>query len=200
MRFGGCANVAESEVFGWSHIPNTRSRVFCPTPEVQLDHFTHHTSMFGIPVEMMQFLWNFVETDKSCCAPRFPLITSCYKIVDSQNRKLRHYFNQGRTLNDNLILASWFSWNWNAGTQLVLSNKFIRITYVWTVCSQLLLVFRLRRKIIQNELRLNNYSVNHLSKQETLKLSEQRNLLAAKFMVYQTTAVTIPENPLGGSR
>jgi len=47
--------VAESEVFGWSRIPNnTGSRIFCP--DVQLDHFLHHTPEVGIPVEMIQFL------------------------------------------------------------------------------------------------------------------------------------------------
>jgi len=44
-----------------SQIPkNTgrRSRIFCPTPtpEVQLDHFLHHTLKLRIPVEMVQFL------------------------------------------------------------------------------------------------------------------------------------------------
>jgi len=34
-------------------------------------------------------------------------------------------------------------------------------------CLQLLLVFRLHRKIIQNKQCLNKYSVNHLCKQET---------------------------------
>jgi len=31
---------------------------FCPTPtpDVQLDHFLHHTPKLGIPVEMVQFL------------------------------------------------------------------------------------------------------------------------------------------------
>ena len=31
---------------------------FCPapTPDVQLDHFLHHTSNLGIPVKMAQFL------------------------------------------------------------------------------------------------------------------------------------------------
>jgi len=31
---------------------------FCPTPtpDVQLDHFLHHTIKLGIPVEMVQFL------------------------------------------------------------------------------------------------------------------------------------------------
>ena len=74
--------VADSEVFAWSRsrIPNNiwiRSRIFCPTPtpDVQLDHFLHHNPKLGIPI------WNgtmsfetFVETDISCCAPRFPLI------------------------------------------------------------------------------------------------------------------------------
>jgi len=27
-----------------------------PTPDVQLDHFLHHTPKLGIPVEMVQFL------------------------------------------------------------------------------------------------------------------------------------------------
>jgi len=29
---------------------------FCPTPDVQLNHFLHHTPKLGIPVEMVQFL------------------------------------------------------------------------------------------------------------------------------------------------
>jgi len=33
-----------SEVFGWS-----RSRIFSPTPEVQLNHFLHRTPKLGIP-------------------------------------------------------------------------------------------------------------------------------------------------------
>ena len=62
------ARVAESEDFGWS-------RIFCPTPDVQLDHFLHHTPTLGIPVEMVTFSFEtFVETEISCCAPRFPLI------------------------------------------------------------------------------------------------------------------------------
>ena len=42
---------------------------FCPTPDVQLDHFLHHTPELGIPVEMAQFLLEQI----SCSAPRFPL-------------------------------------------------------------------------------------------------------------------------------
>ena len=53
--------VAESEVFGWSwsQIPNntgSHSRIFCPTPNVQLDQFLHHTPKLRIPVEIVQFL------------------------------------------------------------------------------------------------------------------------------------------------
>jgi len=33
---------------------------------------------------MVQFLLKFIETENCCCAPRFPLIVSCYKNVDSQ--------------------------------------------------------------------------------------------------------------------
>jgi len=46
--------VAKPEVFGWSRIPNntrSQSQIFCPTPDVQLDHFLHHTTKLGIPVE-----------------------------------------------------------------------------------------------------------------------------------------------------
>ena len=32
----------------------------CPTPDVQLDHFLHHTPKMGIPVEMVQFLLKFL--------------------------------------------------------------------------------------------------------------------------------------------
>ena len=40
-----------SEVFGWSW-----SRIFCPTPDIHLDHFLHHILKLGIPVEMVQFI------------------------------------------------------------------------------------------------------------------------------------------------
>jgi len=49
-------------------------RFFCPTPDVQLDHFLHHTPKMGIRGEMIQFPLQFVETKISCCAPRLPLI------------------------------------------------------------------------------------------------------------------------------
>jgi len=53
--------VAESEVLGWSQSwtpNNTRSEssIFCPTLDIQLNHFLHHTPKLGIPVEMVQFL------------------------------------------------------------------------------------------------------------------------------------------------
>ena len=56
-----------------------------PTPEVQLDHFLHHTPKLGIPVEMETISCKtFLETDNSCCAPQFPLTACFYRIVDSQ--------------------------------------------------------------------------------------------------------------------
>jgi len=36
------------------------SRIFCPTPTAQLDHFLHHTPKLEIPVEMAQFLLKFL--------------------------------------------------------------------------------------------------------------------------------------------
>jgi len=48
--------------------------------------------MLGI---LTRVFWNgtisfetFIETENSCCVPRFPLIASCYKIVDSQTSSL----------------------------------------------------------------------------------------------------------------
>jgi len=69
----------ESEFFGWSRsrIPNntgSRSRIFCPTLDVWLNHFLYHTPKLGIPVEMVQFLFKLLLKQISCCAPRFPLI------------------------------------------------------------------------------------------------------------------------------
>jgi len=90
-----CQSRKESDIFGWirSRIPkNTRSRcrsrIFYLTPEVQLNHFFHRTLKFGI---LARACWNgtnsfetFIETENSCRVPRFPLIASCYKVVDSQ--------------------------------------------------------------------------------------------------------------------
>jgi len=52
----------------------SRNRIFCPTPDVQLDHFLHHNPKLGIPVEMVQFLLKLLLKQISCCASRFPLI------------------------------------------------------------------------------------------------------------------------------
>ena len=72
------SRVAESEFFGWTGIPNNtedRSRIFCPTPDLQLD-FLNHTPKMGIPVEMVVSLETFVEREISCCAAGFPLIVT----------------------------------------------------------------------------------------------------------------------------
>ena len=59
----------ESEVFGWSRnrIPKNsrsrcRSRILCPTltPDVQLNHFLHHTPELGIPIEMVQIVFKLL--------------------------------------------------------------------------------------------------------------------------------------------
>jgi len=67
----------ESEIFGWSRIPNntrSRSQIFLSDSDVHLDHFLHHTPKLGILGEMVISFETFVETEISCCAPRFPLI------------------------------------------------------------------------------------------------------------------------------
>jgi len=60
---------------------------FCstPTPEVQLDHFLHHTRKLGIPVEMVHFVLKLVVKQISSFAPQFPLLANFYKIVNSQS-------------------------------------------------------------------------------------------------------------------
>ena len=57
-----------------------------PTPEVQLDHFLHHTQKFGIPVEMVQFHTKKIlfETEHSCFVPSLLLSVRCYKLGNSQ--------------------------------------------------------------------------------------------------------------------
>jgi len=37
-----------------------------------------------VPVEMVISSETLIETENSCWVPRFPLIASCYKIVNSQ--------------------------------------------------------------------------------------------------------------------
>ena len=74
------ARVAESEVFGWSKIPNigSGSRIFCLTPTlaVQLDQFLHHTPKLGNPVELVHILLKLLLKQISCCVPWFPLIST----------------------------------------------------------------------------------------------------------------------------
>jgi len=48
------------------------------------ESFLHHPPKYGIPVEMVQILLKLLLKQNSYCVPRFPLIASCYKIVDSQ--------------------------------------------------------------------------------------------------------------------
>jgi len=59
------------------------SRIFYPTPEVQLNHCLHRTPKLGIPVETVQLLLKLLWKQNSCCVPRFPLIASCYIIINS---------------------------------------------------------------------------------------------------------------------
>jgi len=55
----------------------------CNTPRTThywLAHFTYVLTRWN----GTNCFETFIETDNSCCAPRFPLIASCCKIVDSQ--------------------------------------------------------------------------------------------------------------------
>ena len=75
----GCGVVRSPSFFGWSRIPsNTRSRIFCPTPQVQVDHFFHHTPKLGILVEMVQFL--LLKWYKRFCCNRDRLLCTTISI------------------------------------------------------------------------------------------------------------------------
>jgi len=86
----------ESDVNRWScnRIPNyTRNRSRICLFDVDSGSsigsvFLHRTPKFGIPVEMVQFLLRLFLKQNSSCVLRFPLSTSCYKIVDSRNHSL----------------------------------------------------------------------------------------------------------------
>ena len=65
-----------------------RVGIVYPIAEVQSNYFLHCTPKLEI---LTRACWNgtisyetFIETENSCCAQRFPLIDSRYKIVDSQ--------------------------------------------------------------------------------------------------------------------
>ena len=78
----GCRK--EWEVFGWSRSRisnNTRSRIFCPTPGVQLNQFLHHTRKLGNPVEMVQFLLKFLLKQNHCCVPHFHWLPVVAKLL-----------------------------------------------------------------------------------------------------------------------
>jgi len=75
----GCGVVRSRRFLGGvgvGFLTTLRVRVgfFCPTPDVQSDHFLHHYLKLGIPVEMVQILLKLILKQISCCAPRFPLI------------------------------------------------------------------------------------------------------------------------------
>ena len=84
----GCeSRVAESEVFGWSRIPNsTRSRTRFYLSDSRKSKYIifYITLLTWIPVEMVPFLMKLCWTENSCHVPRFPLSVSRCKIVDSQ--------------------------------------------------------------------------------------------------------------------
>jgi len=61
-----------------------------PTPEVQLDHFLHHTPKLGIPAKMVQFFMKLLLKQHFYFIPQFPLCVGCYKILNSQKPRFIH--------------------------------------------------------------------------------------------------------------
>ena len=47
-------------VRSWRFLGGVGVGFFCPTPDVQLDYFSHHTPKLEIPVEMVQFLLKYL--------------------------------------------------------------------------------------------------------------------------------------------
>ena len=106
----------ESGAFGWSRcriLKNTRSRVFHPTPEVQLNHLLHRTPKLGILTraywngatssetfnETALLLWTAISIDwyslQNCWQPNFVhvmLKRRCRKIFEARSRSWRWTF------------------------------------------------------------------------------------------------------------
>jgi len=76
----GWNKVAVSEVFGWSRIPNNtrrRSRIFLSDSDSGSpfrSFFTSHSLVGNSCWNGTIYYKTFVETEISCCVPRFPLI------------------------------------------------------------------------------------------------------------------------------
>ena len=86
------------------------SRIFYPTPEVQLNHCLHRTPKLGIPVETVQLLLKLLWKQNSCCVPRFPLIASCYIIINSWLHSREPVWKVGVehfTSDSTTLVASW---------------------------------------------------------------------------------------------
>jgi len=79
-QIGGRVKCGRGPHFGpalRSRIPTntgSRSRIFCPTPDVQSDHFYITLLNWGFLLNCTISFETFVETNISYCAPRFPLI------------------------------------------------------------------------------------------------------------------------------
>jgi len=58
--------------------------IFCPTPEVQLNHFLHHTPKLGILVEMAQFIMKLLLKQRILVVYHDFHCVCCYEILDSK--------------------------------------------------------------------------------------------------------------------
>ena len=58
---------------------------FCLTPTLEVQLYHIYITLVGNACGNGTISYEtFVETEISCCVPRYPLGVSCYKIIDSQ--------------------------------------------------------------------------------------------------------------------
>ena len=130
----------ESEVFGWSRIPNnTGSQISLSDSGSPIGPFLHRTPKLRIPVEMVQFLlkwynfcWNFCWNRYFLLCPRFPLISTAkihsFDVTESEFDifpptpqpwwpPLKEYAIGGK-LNCNCFSTRWCDWSCGTRTQL----------------------------------------------------------------------------------
>jgi len=77
---------------------------FWPTPDVRLDHFSHHIPKLGIPIEMVRCLPKLLEREISCCALRFPifLFPLCWGVGNFGMSRVG-YFGKVATLSTSIM-------------------------------------------------------------------------------------------------
>jgi len=93
-----CCDAKESEAFWWSQISNDargRSRIFFPTPEVQLDQFYITLLSWKFLLDRCNFLWNFCwNREFLLCST---ISTECWLLQNSWPPNFIHFMLKSRS-------------------------------------------------------------------------------------------------------